>query len=251
METGDSIGKSFWQEQGADYARYRPTYPPALAEALAGCVPARDLALDIGCGNGQLSALLARYFRAVRGFDVSADQLANAPSHPNIVYKTSAAEAIDAPDGCADLIVAAQAAHWFDLPAFYKEARRLVRPGGAIALVTYGVFEVDGAASGRVMRLYWDEIHPFWPEGRENVENGYRDFDFPFEPVAMPALAIEREWEADHFINYCATWSAAKRAKAAGRGDILDAAREDLIHILGPRGAMKISWPITVRAGRL
>jgi len=242
---------SYWQDKGSDYRRYRPSYPEALARALAEKASGNELALDVGCGTGQLSVLLAMYFDQVFGFDVSADQLVNAARKENITYKTGAAEAVGAPDHCADLIVAAQAAHWFDLPAFYQEARRLAREGALIALVTYGVLEVDGAVGERVSRLYWNEIHPFWPEGRENVENGYRHFDFPFEPVAMPVLAIEREWSVDHFIHYCGTWSAAKRAAAAGRSDILETARRDLADILGAEGTMKIRWPISARAGRL
>jgi len=42
-----------------------------------------------------------------------------------------------------DLATAAQAAHWFDLPAYYAEVRRVTRPGGIIALVSYGVLEAD------------------------------------------------------------------------------------------------------------
>ncbi|MEP3524253.1 MAG: class I SAM-dependent methyltransferase [Hyphomicrobiales bacterium] len=243
--------KSHWQEGGCDYALYRPTYPSSLAESLAEISPNRSLTLDVGCGTGQLTALLADHFEVIVGCDVSSDQLKNAVKRPNITYKIGSAEKIDVQDNCADLIVAAQAAHWFDLPAFYNEARRIGREGAAIALVTYGVFEVEGPASARVNRLYWEDIHSFWPKGRENVENGYRDFNFPFEKIATPRLNIEREWGVDHFINYCETWSAAKRAKAAGRSDIMKNAAADLKDILGDDGTMSIRWPISIRAGRL
>lgn len=245
------MGKSYWQADGSGYARYRPTYPDALAASLAALAPKRRLALDVGCGTGQLSVLLAEHFDHVVGCDASADQLANATKRSNINYKTGSAEKIDLPDNSADLIVAAQAAHWFDLPAFYKEVGRIGHSKAAFALVTYGVLEVDGPAGARVNQLYWDEIHSFWPKGRENVENGYRDFEFPFEPIVIPPLVIEREWRVDHFISYCQTWSAAKCALAAGRGDIIDTAAHDLKDILGLEGLMKVRWPISVRAGRI
>ena len=41
-----------FEEGGADYARHRPTYPPALADALADTCAATDHALDVGCGTG-------------------------------------------------------------------------------------------------------------------------------------------------------------------------------------------------------
>ena len=66
--------KSYWQENGSDYARYRPTYPAGLAAALADISPNSGLALDVGCGTGQLSVLLAEHFETVIGCDVSADQ---------------------------------------------------------------------------------------------------------------------------------------------------------------------------------
>lgn len=240
-----------FEDRGNDYAQYRPTYPATLAKALAAKAGQNQLAIDVGCGNGQFSLLLAEQFEKVQASDVSADQIANATPHPAITYKIGPAENIDAEDQSADLIVAAQAAHWFDLPAFYQEAKRVLKPDGMIALITYGVLEVDGLASQRIDDFYWKEIHPFWPEGRANVENGYRDFPFPFEPIDMPSLAIERTWSIDHFANYCGTWSAGKRAKAAGRDDIIVTMRKDVADIIGTDGQLSIRWPITIRAGRI
>src|ERR671912_279432 len=62
----------------ADYAVYRPTYPSALVDFLAEVSPATELALDCGCGNGQLSVLLAARFTRVIATDASAKQIASA-----------------------------------------------------------------------------------------------------------------------------------------------------------------------------
>lgn len=245
------ISNRHFEDKGADYARYRPTYPPALAAALAGLAPARTHAVDVGCGNGQLSVLLAEHFQHVSASDVSADQIANAAARPNISYNIGSAENIAAPDASAELICAAQAAHWFDLPSFYAEARRIAAPKAAIALITYGVFSADGPAAERIRQFYWNDIHKFWPEGRKHVEEGYAGFDFPFAPIAMPALKIKRDWTAADFLAYARTWSATKRAEKAGRGDILQKFETDLLGALGPKTRMKITWPISIRAGRL
>jgi len=105
------------------------------------------------------------------------------------------------PDGSANLITAAQAAHWFDLEAFYAEAQRIAAPNAVIALITYGVLSADGPAADRIKHFYWDEIHPHWPQGREHVETGYSEFAFPFTHISMPELSIERDWTAGEFIN--------------------------------------------------
>jgi len=59
---------------GADYARHRPTYPPALVDFLADHCARTELAVDVGCGNGQLSRLLTARFAKVIATDASADQ---------------------------------------------------------------------------------------------------------------------------------------------------------------------------------
>ena len=74
-----------FQSGGEAYAHYRPTYPATLAEALAALSPAQRLAVDVGCGTGQLSVLLANHFDQVIATDVSADQLSHATAHPKVV----------------------------------------------------------------------------------------------------------------------------------------------------------------------
>lgn len=62
----------------AEYADYRPTYPPALAAVLAEAAPGRTLALDCGGGPGQLSTLLAEHFEHVVATDASAGRSSRA-----------------------------------------------------------------------------------------------------------------------------------------------------------------------------
>lgn len=82
-----------WFDQGGQaYARFRPEYPAELAQFLASVSPGRALAVDAGCGNGQLTALLAAHFDRVSGLDPSADQIAHAAAHPRISYACAPAE---------------------------------------------------------------------------------------------------------------------------------------------------------------
>ena len=113
-----------FQTGAAGYAAFRPTYPGGLAAGLAALAPDRALAVDVGCGSGQLTGALAGHFDTVVGVDVSEAQLAHAAADPRIRYLVGSSDALPVPDGSAALVVAAQVAHWFDLPRFDAEARR-------------------------------------------------------------------------------------------------------------------------------
>lgn len=73
----------------------------------------RDLAVDIGAGTGQASVVLAKYFKKVIAFDPSPGQLEQASSLPNLQFKQGTADKIDVADESVDLVVAAQAVHWY------------------------------------------------------------------------------------------------------------------------------------------
>lgn len=250
------MSRGHFQEGGAEYARYRPGYPPALAVALAEAAPSRALAVDVGCGSGQLTALLALHFERVEARDVSAAQIANAPSRPNIRYALGSAEALDVPAGAATLITAAQAAHWFDLPKFFAEARRIAAPGALLALISYGDPKVEGPLAERFDRFYRRALAPFWPPERRHVFTGYAEIDFPFEELSPPALEIERHWPLEALVGYVETWSAAKRARAGGAGEVIENFVEDARRTCAgddatDSAALRVSWPINMRMGRL
>jgi SAM-dependent methyltransferase len=231
------------------YAASRPTYPPELGAFLAENSPSRELALDCGCGNGQLSVLLAEHFEHVVGADASAQQIAAAKPHPRVTYRTAPAEASGLEPATANLIVAAQAAHWFDIQAFYAEARRVAKPGALLALVAYGVLHVESDVDPLVQEFYWKTMGAYWPSERRHVEEGYRTLPFPVPEIPRPDLAIERRWTRDQFLAYVDTWSAVKEAeKAVGRRPVAEFA--SALAAFWPEGEERgVRWPITVRAG--
>uniref|UniRef100_A0A674NUE2 Methyltransferase type 11 domain-containing protein n=1 Tax=Takifugu rubripes TaxID=31033 RepID=A0A674NUE2_TAKRU len=98
------------------------------------------LAVDLGCGTGQTTRLLAPHFQEVVGIDVSETQLEQARavlSCPDITYRKGTAEDLPFPDGSVDLITASSAAHYFDESKFMAEANRVLKPGGCIALIDF------------------------------------------------------------------------------------------------------------------
>lgn len=242
-----------WFEQGGRaYARFRPEYPPELATHLAEIALDNRLAVDVGCGNGQLTQLLAPHFKALIGLDPSADQIANAIPHERITYQCARAEQLPLVADCASLITAAQAAHWFNLPVFYQEVRRIAAPECVLALISYGVLNLEAALNQRFQKFYWDEIGPYWPPERKLVDSGYATIDFPFEELAAPTLDIKVDWHLSEFLGYLLTWSAVRSAKEAGREKVLLDFADDISSLWGDANITRaISWPINMRIGRL
>lgn len=179
--------KDNFSAQASAYARFRPTYPPELIAELVALAPARQAAWDCATGNGQVAYALAEYFEEVLATDISAKQLAQARQHPRIQYQLEPAEKCSAPDQSFDLIVVAQAIHWFDFEGFYAEVRRVLRPGGVLALVGYGVFSTENAALNAVIDHFYREITgPYWDPERRHIDEEYRTILFPFEQITMP-----------------------------------------------------------------
>lgn len=124
-----------------NYVKYRPHYPPAVIELLQQrCeLTASSVVADIGSGTGILSALLLRSGCQVLGIEpndamrAAAEQLL--AHEPGFVSIAAAAEQTTLDDQSIDLITAGQAFHWFDVQRTRDEWRRILRPGGWVALI--------------------------------------------------------------------------------------------------------------------
>ncbi|XP_053131323.1 putative methyltransferase DDB_G0268948 isoform X2 [Hemicordylus capensis] len=99
-----------------------------------------QLAVDVGCGSGQSTKMLAKRFEEVVGMDISEAQIEEAKqaSHPsNISYLVCPAEEPPFEDNSVDLITAFAAAHWFNTPIFMREVDRVLKPSGCVVLCSY------------------------------------------------------------------------------------------------------------------
>jgi SAM-dependent methyltransferase len=244
--------KDHFSSGAAGYAAYRPTYPIELVDGLARISPSHELALDCGCGTGQLSVLLAERFDEVLATDASAAQIEKAQPREGVSYRTALAEESGLPDASVDLITVAQAAHWLDLEKFYAEVRRVARPNAAIALITYGVLHVEGTVDQIVQRFYYETIGPYWPAERRHVEEGYRSLPFPFQETRLPYLAIEVSWRLEDLVGYVNTWSAVKAAeKVLGASPVMEL-EEELRKEWGDAELRRgVSWPLSLRVGNV
>ena len=241
-----------FSELAAEYARYRPHYPAELFSALASLAPGRGLAWDCGTGSGQAAIGLAAHFERVQATDPSAEQLAHAIRHERVTYAVGRESQSGLPDGAAHLITAAQAAHWFDLDAFYGEARRVLAPRGLIALWCYGALQAGDDVDPVLDWFYDERIGRYWPPERALVDAGFATLPFPFESIPMPALEMRAVLSRDELLGYIGTWSAVARGRLV---EGIDPMAELLARLapLWPDAAARrtVRWPLGIRAGHV
>lgn len=92
-----STGQNWFSQGSQQYADCRPDYPPALAQWLSQLALPLGEVVDVGCGTGQLTRLLADYFSPVIDVNPSAEQLRHASLHPHIGYRQAPAEHLPYP----------------------------------------------------------------------------------------------------------------------------------------------------------
>jgi ubiquinone/menaquinone biosynthesis C-methylase UbiE len=243
--------KDHFSGHAADYAAFRPGYPAALFDYLATLPRRRDLAVDCATGNGQAALGLAEHFEEVFAVDASAEQLANARPHERVQYQLGTAEATGIPDRCADLVVAAQALHWFDFDRFYSEARRVLVPTGAVAVFTYDLARVSPPLDRLIDHLSHDIVGSYWPPERRWVDEHYRTVPFPFAEIVAPVFEHEEHWPLDRLLRYIGTWSSVHRYQKATGRDPVKLLQDEIAAAWGPPAdTRRVTWPIFMRAGR-
>ena len=174
------------------YARFRRGYPPEVVDALveAFSLDHTDVAIDLGCGTGQLTLPLAQRVRAVVGVDPEPDmlRLAAAAARDADVRTVSWVLGFDSDlpalagllgAGTVAAVTAATAIHWMDHAALFANARPLLRNGGGVAVVTNGaplwLQDNDWSRTLRGVLAEWTGHDVGWACGTdEEARAGYR-----------------------------------------------------------------------------
>lgn len=243
--------KDNFSAQAAQYAQYRPLYPAALYYFLLQHVPAHNAAWDCATGNGQAALELGKRFDLVYATDQSAAMLVQAPVLPNLHYRCAPAEHSTLPDACVDLITVAQAYHWFRFDAFLAEARRVLRPGGLLAVWGYGLPTITPAIDERLQHFYTQVVGPYWDAERRYVDAGYRTVPFAVkQEIACPAFEFATHWRAAHLLGYLQSWSATQHYKRAQDTDPVQAFAPHLLAAWGDATELPVCFRIFMRAGR-
>lgn len=184
-------------------------------------------------------------------------KILSSTEYPNLTFRQSPAESLPfLEDSSVDIIVAGQAAHWFDYPKFFPEMKRILRKGGTLALWGYKdhVFVnypkatniLNHYAHGKDERL----LGPYWSQpGRSIVENKLRDIEPPmndwediqrieYEPgtngpnSGQGTMFLRRRLKLGECMSYIRTWSSfhawqekhpdQKKREEGGNGDVVD-----------------------------
>ncbi|MGE0464061.1 MAG: class I SAM-dependent methyltransferase [Vicinamibacterales bacterium] len=236
----------------AEYAASRPAYPPELFQWLASSAAATELAWDAAAGNGQAAVGLAAHFTRVIATDRSASQIQNAMRHPRIEYRVASAEASGLSADSVDLVAVATAIHWFDLPRFYEEVRRVIRDGGILAAWSYHVAHVGPPLDKILWPFYRDVVGPHFADGARMVDARYEGLSLPGEPLPPPSLGISVRWTSDQVLRFVRTWSGVQAFTAATREDPvreIEGAVRDALG--GGDSPATLTWPLYIRASRL
>ncbi|XP_037345460.2 putative methyltransferase DDB_G0268948 [Pungitius pungitius] len=212
------------KDHAFSYQKYRFTPPDELKNIILQYLSKKKeephvLAVDLGCGTGQNSRLLAPHFQEVVGIDISECQLEEAravPGYPNVTYRKGTAEELPFPDCSVDLLAAASAAHWFDQSRFLAEANRVLKPGGCVALLGFSDsgtrFNYQGC--GERLNHIYEEVKqvllPFTSK-RAAVADGkleelYTAIPFP-DKERIESVQVKSSISVRNLAGFIETWS--------------------------------------------
>jgi SAM-dependent methyltransferase len=124
-------------ERTDDYVKYRPSYPKGAIDAVVEGLEGRagSIAADVGAGTGISARLLADRGLSVFAIEPNQGMRDAAEPHPRVVFRNGTAERTGLEDESVDLVLAAQAFHWFRAEEALREFARILRPGGRLALM--------------------------------------------------------------------------------------------------------------------
>jgi len=235
------------------YLRFRPSYPAGLFVWLASVVSSHQKAWDCGTGSGQSAVGLADHFNRVVATDVNKDQLDYAIEHPKVLYALGSAEESPLPTRSVDLVTASCAVHWFDREAFFQEVKRVLRPGGVIAVWTYTWPHVGIHAVDKILEYYRKDIlGPFLGEEFHIHYHRYRNLSFPFDEMAAPGFHLQCNWNADGLLDFLSTWSAAQLYLHETGLDSTRTVRNDLAAAWEEHAVRdRVELPLYFRVGRV
>jgi len=237
---------------GSDkYAQYRPTYPVDFYDYLKSIVPVRQNAWDCGTGNGQVAYELAKIFDRVFATDISQAQIDNAQHAGNITYSVQPAEKTNFEDSQFDLIVVAQAIHWFDFEKFYAEVIRTAKENAFICVVGYGRIEITEQIDNTITSFYNNVIGAYWDKERKYIDEDYKTIPFPFTEIGTPKFINRLQWNFEHLIGYLNTWSAVKHFIKKNGYNPVDKLQSELKRYWDDNQIREIRFNLLMRLGQI
>lgn len=241
--------KDNFSSQSDQYAKYRPKYPAELFEYLNTLVLTKEKAWDCGTGNGQVAQELVTSFTTVYATDISQSQIDNAWPSKQIIYSVQPAEKTNFKDNLFDLIIVAQAIHWFDFERFYAEVQRTAKEKALFVALGYGRITISKEIDALISHFYATVIGKYWDNERKYIDENYKTIPFPFEEIATPHFTNTQHWSMEHLIGYLNTWSAVKHYMKQNKVNPILELETELEKIWGTKKMKEVHFPILLRVG--
>ncbi|KIJ60857.1 hypothetical protein HYDPIDRAFT_116722 [Hydnomerulius pinastri MD-312] len=287
------------------YARGRPTYPQELYDFVfeyhkRSPDAKYERAIDLGCGTGQATIELTP-FKRVTGVDPSENMIQSArellekgksaqPGQIIDFVQSSAEELGFVEDNSVDLVIAAQAGHWFDWSKMWPELARVMKKGASAAFWIYSEFRLPQYPSLTPLIVDYDKgtdpansIGPYWqqpgrsvlinhlvaiPEGNDIVPGAFEILDreyftgpyYPDLPSPRP-VTLRKVMSWDDLLGYFRTWSGLHTFKERNPSDaenpngplevrFWNSLREGVAKSGGLRDEVEVEWPVAMILAR-
>ncbi len=200
-----------FSKQSGIYKKYRPTYPKELYDDLFKLTQARNECWDCGTGNGQVATELSKHFNNVYATDISEPQISNADQRNNIVYKVERVENTSFKDNQFDLVTVAQAIHWFDIPEFNKEIKRVTKNGGLVCIWGYGLLKIEKTLDDIIDQFYNEIVGPYWNLERKYIDDAYASINLDFKEITLiKEYSINVKWSLEELEGFFNSWSSVQ-----------------------------------------
>ncbi|KAL4905479.1 hypothetical protein BDW74DRAFT_177847 [Aspergillus multicolor] len=250
MANAEKTFRDYTADQGKNYAQNRLDYHQDLYNLIVSHHTSTsgqlDALIDVGTGPGNVATNLSKHFAHTTGLDPSEGMIATARSlisdrgadGGKLRFEVSTAEDLGSnltppiADASIDLIVAATAAHWFNMPAFWRSAARVLKPGGSVAIWGSGNLHTSpGTPNWEKIQQRIDEfeasIRPYFLPGNILTRGLYKDLGLPWT-VEPPVEGFDK----DQFFRR--DWETTEKFLALGAPEISVAYLEKMLGTMSP-----------------
>lgn len=203
------------------YSKYRDNYPRELFEFLREISPDNKLAVDLGCGTGQVAIPVSKYFDKVMASDISSDMIKEASENSseikNIEWTVAKSEDVLLEKNSVDLITIAQAFHWMDKDLIIKNAKTSLKNNGVFALISAaslwnGISEWEIEIKKLIQSFLGEERkageNKSFPKDTVSYEDRLKN---AFGNVTTQTFKMKRIYDYDSLLGYLYSTSFSKK----------------------------------------